>query len=199
MILQGHALELVPELKKARSTKIVVCDMYDPMHLELLEQGKDDTDEQRELDLIGVTKVLNTQLERGDFFLCASERQRHFWLGHLTALGRLTPGAVRQRPDGPLAARGRAVRPAGQAAAADRLADQGRARATSRRRTRSCIWAGGVYSWFDPLTLVHAIDLLARRHADVAAGVPRHEAPEPRGAGDGHRRPDPRAVRTGSG
>ena len=98
VILQGHALELVPELKKASSTKIVVCDIYDPMHLELLEQGRDDTDEQRALDLIGVTKVLNTQLDRGDFFLCASERQRHFWLGHLTALGRLTPALYDSDP-----------------------------------------------------------------------------------------------------
>ena len=42
--------------------------------------------------------MLNTQLERGDFFLCASERQRHFWLGHLTALGRLTPSLYDNDP-----------------------------------------------------------------------------------------------------
>src|SRR5439155_13115005 len=65
--------------------------MYDPMHLDQLKKGKDDTNEQRALDLAGITKVINNQLERGDFFLCASERQRHFWLGHLAALGRLTP------------------------------------------------------------------------------------------------------------
>ena len=38
-----------------------------------------------------VTSVLSNQLRRGDFFLCASERQRHFWLGHLAAIGRLSP------------------------------------------------------------------------------------------------------------
>ena len=48
-------------------------------------------DDQRAQVVDAVTSVLSTQLRRGDFFLCASERQRHFWLGHLAALGRLSP------------------------------------------------------------------------------------------------------------
>ncbi len=35
--------------------------------------------------------ALNEQLRRGDFFLCASEKQRDFWLGQLAGLGRLNP------------------------------------------------------------------------------------------------------------
>src|SRR5438128_997196 len=31
------------------------------------------------------------QLRRGDFFLCASQRQRDFWLGMLAAAGRVNP------------------------------------------------------------------------------------------------------------
>lgn len=164
VVLQGHALELVPELKKASSTKIVVCDMYDPMHLELLEQGRDETDEQRELDLIGVTKVLNTQLDRGDFFLCASERQRHFWLGHLTALGRLTPTLY---DNDPTVRSLLAVAPFG-------LPGKPPQRTTSPVRgplvaedDKVVIWAGGVYSWFDPLTLIHAMDRLSRNHSNA--------------------------------
>ncbi|MGH3762314.1 glycosyltransferase [Actinophytocola sp.] len=166
VILQGHALELVPELKKASSTKIVVCDIYDPMHLELLEQGKDDTDEQRELDLVGVTKVLNTQLERGDFFVCASERQRHFWLGHLTALGRLTPALYDSDPTVrsllAVAPFGLPGKPPQQSFSPIKgtLGDIARA-------DKVILWAGGVYSWFDPLTLLRSVDLLARRHGDV--------------------------------
>jgi glycosyltransferase involved in cell wall biosynthesis len=166
VILQGHALELVPDLKKESSTKIVVCDMYDPMHLELLEQGRDDTDEQRELDLIGVTKVLNTQLERGDFFLCASERQRHFWLGHLTALGRLTPALYDSDPTVrsllAVAPFGLPGKPPQQTSSPVKGA-LGEIASTEK----VIIWAGGVYSWFDPLTLVQSVDLLARRRDDV--------------------------------
>lgn len=164
VVLQGHALELAPELKKDSSTKIVVCDMYDPMHLELLEQSKDDTDEQRELDLIGVTKVLNTQLERGDFFLCASERQRHFWLGHLTALGRLTPSLYDSDPTVKsllaVAPFGLPGKPPQKTASPIR----GRLAADT---DKVIIWAGGVYSWFDPLTLIQAMDRLRHKHSDV--------------------------------
>jgi GT2 family glycosyltransferase/glycosyltransferase involved in cell wall biosynthesis len=164
VVLQGHALELVPELKKVASRKIVVCDMYDPMHLELLEQGKDDTDEQRELDLIGVTKVLNTQLERGDFFLCASERQRHFWLGHLTALGRLTPSLY---DNDPTVRSLLAVAPFGlPGKPPQRTASPIRGRLAGPS-DKVVIWAGGVYSWFDPLTLLHAMDRLSRKHSDA--------------------------------
>lgn len=183
VVLQGHALELAPELKRTDSTKIVVCDVYDPMHLELLEQSKDSGDgvaEQRELDLIGVTKVLNAQLERGDFFICASERQRHFWLGHLLALGRLTPDiydtdpTLRSLLD---------VVPFGL---------PGKPPQQSRRPIRGplvagsdkvVLWAGGVYSWFDPLTLVAAMGELAGRRPDarlVFLGMkhPNPEVPE---------------------
>ncbi len=86
-------------LKDAGSTTVVVCDPSDPTHLELLEQGRDPgsgavrptDDETRAADLAGTTQVVNEQLRRGGFFLCASERQRHFWLGHLAALSRLGP------------------------------------------------------------------------------------------------------------
>jgi GT2 family glycosyltransferase/glycosyltransferase involved in cell wall biosynthesis len=170
VVLQGHTLELAPALKKRASTKIVVCDMYDPMHLELLEQGRDlsdsATDEQRELDLLGVTKVLNNQLLRGDFFLCASERQRHFWLGHLAALGRITPAVY---DTDPTVRKLLAVAPFG-------LPGKPPHRTTSPIRggipgighaDKVVLWAGGVYSWFDPLTLLHAVDRLSQRHKDV--------------------------------
>jgi GT2 family glycosyltransferase len=166
VVLQGHALELAPELKRSGSTKLVVCDIYDPMHLELLEQGKQDTDERRSADLIGVTKVLNAQLRRGDFFLCASDRQRHFWLGHLAALGRLTPQLYDADPTAesllsvvPFGLPGKPPTRTGPGArgvlpgvgAADKVV----------------LWAGGVYSWFDPLTLIRAIGDLAGTRPDL--------------------------------
>jgi GT2 family glycosyltransferase/glycosyltransferase involved in cell wall biosynthesis len=179
VVLQGHALEMAPELKRRDSTKLVVCDIYDPMHLELLEQGKEATDEQRAKDLIGVTKVLNNQLRRGDFFLCASDRQRHFWLGHLAALGRLTPQLYDADPTAdsllsvvpfglpgkPPTRTGPGVRGVLPGVGAD---------------DKVVLWAGGVYSWFDPLTLIRAVGELVTRRADlrlVFLGM-RHPNPE---------------------
>ncbi|ANZ37860.1 glycosyl transferase [Lentzea guizhouensis] len=166
IVLQGHALEMVQELKRTSSTKIVVCDMYDPMHLELLEQGKDDTDEKRALDLKTVTKVLNTQLERGDFFLCASERQRHFWLGHLASLGRLTPTLYDNDPTTAsllgIVPFGLSGKPPQRTAPAIKGVVPGVSDAD-----KVVIWAGGVYSWFDPLTLIEAMDHLRKRRSNA--------------------------------
>lgn len=166
VIVQGHVLEMMPSLKRVDSTKIVVCDVYDPMHLELLEQGKDTDDERRAQDLHGVTNVLNAQLERGDFFLCASERQRHFWLGHLASLGRLTPGLY---DSDPTVRSLLSVVPFGLSSLAPRrtqpaIKDVRRGIGSS---DKVVMWAGGVYSWFDPLTLVRAVHQLSASHPDV--------------------------------
>ncbi len=165
VILQGHVLELAPSLKKQHEHKIVVADVYDPMHLELLEQGKDAPDDQRALDLAGVTRVLDAQLERADFFLCASERQRHFWLGHLAALGRLSP---RLYDADPTTQSLLAVVPFGLSPQAPTRTGPGlRSALGIGESDRVVLWAGGVYSWFDPLTLIRAFDLLRHRRDDA--------------------------------
>ncbi|MDQ0377302.1 glycosyltransferase [Amycolatopsis thermophila] len=165
VILQGHVLEMAPALKARDSSKIVVCDLYDPMHLELLEQGKSAPDDRRAADLAGVTRVLDAQLLRGDFFLCASERQRLFWLGHLAALGRLSP---RLYDADPTTQSLLAVVPFGLSPEPPVRTGPGlRATLDIDQGDRVVLWAGGVYSWFDPLTLVEAIDRLRQRRPDV--------------------------------
>lgn len=163
VVLQGHILEWAPALRK--SGKIVVCDVYDPMHLEVLEQGKDAPDDERAADVAGVTKVLDTQLQRGDFFLCASERQRLFWLGHLAAIGRLSP---RLYDSDPTTSSLLAVAPFGmQGTPPERTGPGLRASLGIADGDPVILWAGGVYSWFDPLTLIHAVDDLRKRRPDV--------------------------------
>jgi GT2 family glycosyltransferase/glycosyltransferase involved in cell wall biosynthesis len=164
VILQGHVLEQVARLKT--SNKIVVCDIYDPMHLEQLEQGKDLTDTRRAHVLEVVTEVLTNQLRRGDFFLCASERQRHFWLGHLGAIGRLSPTLYDADPSVrsllSVAPFGLSAKPPQRTASAARGVIPG-----IGDRDKLVLWAGGVYSWFDPLTLLHAVHELRRTREDV--------------------------------
>lgn len=166
VVLQGHVLEMVPSLKTVDSSTIVVCDIYDPMHLELLEQGRDSDDERRAKDLRGVTQVLNTQLRRGDFFLCASERQRHFWLGHLASLGRLTPGLY---DNDPTVRSLLSVVPFGLSSVAPRhTAPAIKSEVDGiEPDDKVLLWAGGVYSWFDPLTLLRAVHQLSHRRGDV--------------------------------
>ncbi|SDN43826.1 Glycosyltransferase, GT2 family [Allokutzneria albata] len=164
IVLQGHVLEMLPWLKT--SDQILVCDVYDPMHLEQLEQGKD-LDAGRRAHVVDVvTTVLSNQLERGDFFLCASERQRHLWLGHLGAIGRLTPLLYDADPTVRSLL---AVSPFGLSAKpAERTGPGLRANVDGIGESdKVVLWAGGVYSWFDPLTLVHAVDRLRHKRDDV--------------------------------
>jgi GT2 family glycosyltransferase/glycosyltransferase involved in cell wall biosynthesis len=164
ILFQGFAMAWAPWL--AKSKKIIVCDIYDPMHLEQLEQTRGQDGDRRALDVANTTTVLNQQLARGDFFLCASEKQRHFWLGEMAAVGRLNPSTY--DADSSMSSL-LAVVPFGLSS-------------TPPQRTRRAIkgvvpgigetdkvvlWAGGIYNWFDPLTLVRAVDQLRHRRPDV--------------------------------
>jgi glycosyltransferase involved in cell wall biosynthesis len=183
VVLQGWVLEQLPSLKTDRQT-IVVCDLYDPMHFEVLAQERD-LDPVHRHDMAQATvRALSAQLARGDFVLCASERQRHLWLGHLSGIGRFTPALYdadpslrsllsvvpfglpdrqaartgpgpRGRLPGPPTGGGIPGPPAGGGIPGIHHGD------------KLVLWAGGVYSWFDPLTLVLAVDRLRERHEDV--------------------------------
>ncbi|WP_206330722.1 glycosyltransferase [Modestobacter sp. KNN46-3] len=164
IVFQGFAMAAAPWL--VRSQKIIVCDIYDPMHLEQLEQTRGQEGGQRTRDVANTTTVLNQQLSRGDFFLCASEKQRHFWLGQMAAVGRLNPATY--DADSSMS-KLLAVVPFGLSSVAPR-----RTRPAIKgvvpgiaETDKVVLWAGGVYNWFDPLTLVRAIDQLRQRRPDV--------------------------------
>lgn len=162
VVLQGHVLEQIPSLKT--SNHIVVVDIYDPMHLEQLEQARDLGEDQRAQVVNAVTGVLSTQLRRGDFFLCASERQRHFWLGHLAAIGRLSPTVYDADPTTRSLL---AVAPFGLSGKPPQRTGPGLRETLELGREKVVLWAGGVYSWFDPLTLLHAVHALRAEHDDL--------------------------------
>ena len=148
------------------SEKILIADVYNPFHLEQLEQAKDQGAEGRARTVSDCTTALNDQLSRGDFFLCASEKQRDFWLGQLSAVGRLNPKnydadetmesliavAPFGVPDEPPVHTRNAVKGVVPGIGTD---------------DKVILWGGGIYNWFDPLTLLHAIDRLRQRRPDV--------------------------------
>jgi glycosyltransferase involved in cell wall biosynthesis len=164
MVFQGWLLSRRPFLLS--SSKVLVADVYDPMHLEQLEQARDEGALERRAAVRRATEVLNEQLMRGDFFLCASPKQRDFWLGHLAAVGRVNP---RTYDDDPTLASLIDVVPFGVPEAPP---------AHTRRAVKGVVpgigaddkvvlWGGGIYNWFDPLTLIRAVDRLRRRQPRV--------------------------------
>jgi len=160
-VTQGWVLAGRPFL--TATDKVIVVDLYDPMHLEQLEQGHEaGTAAGRWAAVLDATAALNEQLLRGDLFMCASAKQRDFWLGQLAALGRVNPatydadpgfhGLVVSVPFGvpstPPVRTGPGVRGVVPGIGGDDLV---------------VLWGGGIYNWFDPLTLLRAVDLLRAR------------------------------------
>lgn len=164
IIFQGQAMTVFRSLRNTR--KILVVDIYDPMHLEQLEQARNLDFDSWCTNVQEVTRVLNQQLSLGDFFLCASEKQKSFWLGQLAALGRINPFVYQNDPnlDGLLA-----VVPFGLPRTPpihSRDALRGVVEGISDK-DKILIWSGGLYNWFDPLTLIRAVASLSKKNPEV--------------------------------
>jgi glycosyltransferase involved in cell wall biosynthesis len=161
IVIQGAALELLPWL--ASLSAPLVVDLYDPFHLESMHVFSSAPaayqDARHRFDL----GMIRHQLALGDFFVCASERQRHFWLGMLSAIGRVEPRGYARDPTF------RAlidVVPFGVA---------GKPPEHSRRVLKGVypgikaddqvvLWGGGLWDWLDPLTLIRALARLQPTH-----------------------------------
>ena len=163
-VFQGYILHEYPVIRDSK--KVIVCDIYDPFHLEQLEQARDLGEKLRKDTVLGASYVLNQQLTRGDFFICASEKQRDFWLGQLAAVGRINPAnydaspnlskLIQLAPFGVSDDPPRQLRPAIKGVVPGISAGD-----------EVILWGGGIYNWFDPLTLIRAIDKLRVRRPNV--------------------------------
>ena len=164
LVFQGWTMWNRPYV--VESDKVMVVDIYDPMHLEQLEQAKDHGPAARQAAIEATTAVLNQQLARGDFFFCASETQRTFWLGQLAALGRINAAVYDADPTlrsfVDVVPFGLEPEIPAHSAPAMRGAIDG-----IGPDDKVVLWGGGVYNWFDPLTLVRAVDRLKERVPEV--------------------------------
>jgi glycosyltransferase involved in cell wall biosynthesis len=164
IVVQGHALRLFPVLESTR--KILVVDVYDPLHLEQLEQGRSDDVDQWNRQILDASDTLNHQLELGDYFICASERQRMFWLGQLAGSGRVNARTYSRDPDLRSLI---GVVPFGLSSTPP-VHDQQRVKGVVPgigKNDKLVVWGGGIYDWFDPITLVRAIGRLAAKKPSV--------------------------------
>ncbi|KWX83017.1 hypothetical protein AMQ83_32145, partial [Paenibacillus riograndensis] len=85
VILQGVTLWQYPFIKKSKVP--IVVDLYDPFMFENFEVEKSSANV-NQLHLSSLTIILD-QLSAGDYFICASEKQRDLWIGMLTAINRI--------------------------------------------------------------------------------------------------------------
>lgn len=154
LVVQGFVMSNFPVL--ARTQKHLVVDLYDPFVLENLEMYSNLPMEARRREHWPALATTSVQLKLGDFFICANERQRDFWMGCLVAEDRVNPlthaqdGLLRRLIDVvPFGTPDQPPVHSGTPAARGVLPGIG-------AEDRIAIWAGGIYNWFDPLSLISA-------------------------------------------
>lgn len=131
----------------------VVVDLYDPFLVENLHYH-------RELGFEPYTNDHATwrlQLSHGDFFLCSSEEQRLYYLGWLTALGRVNPLTVEDDPE---LERLIVELPFG-------TPDEPPPKPPPRAEVlpgvpgdAPVLYFGGIYDWYDPEVVLEALPML---------------------------------------
>lgn len=164
LIVQGFVLHLFPYL--AEMGKILVVDLYDPFTLENLHIFSNDPLQERTAVHQSHLEVLNAQIRAGDFFLCASEKQRDYWLGMLAANNRINP---HQYDADPTLRSLIEVVPFGVPSAPPGCSQRVLKGVYPGidEADRVILWGGGIWEWFDPLTLIRAVDGMRRTRPEV--------------------------------
>jgi glycosyltransferase involved in cell wall biosynthesis len=153
----------VPTLRALAGSSVhTVYDLYAPLTIENLAFDMGSAPRRRERAFYRLNTLGQEALLRyGDAFVCASERQRDLWLGALLALGRIDhetyreDSALRNLID---------VVPFGiEPAAPERRQVLREVVPGIDDESEILLWPGGIWNWFDPLTVIRATAELAKR------------------------------------
>ena len=154
VVTQGVTLYFHPFLRQIN--KPLVLDIYVPMLLEDLERAQEIDLASRLSSSENIMEADRVNLRHGDFFLCASERQRDYSLGLLAALGRINPFTFSQDPS---LRRLIDVTPFGISESPPQHTQQVLKGVMPGIGTDDplILWNGGIWKWFDTQTLVRAL------------------------------------------
>lgn len=177
VILPSDIASDFPQL--AQSDTYLVVDGYDPLLIEWLTLERSLNAEPSRESWWRRMCDLNQQYLVGDFFICASERQRDWWLGLLEANGRVNPDtfgadpSLRQLID---------VVPYGLPEEPPQPADP-----VIRGvwpgvgvEDKVILWGGGLWPWLDPLTAIRAVAKIWQQQRDVRLVFPGTRHPNPK-------------------
>ncbi|MBX9689822.1 MAG: glycosyltransferase [Candidatus Obscuribacterales bacterium] len=175
IFLQANVLKPYPGLVELG--KYLVVDLYDPFLLAVLAQFTvDSTSASASYRLMH--QVLKKHMVYADFSVCASEKQLDYWLGRYCAIGRLSPEmyafdrSFRKLID---------VLPFG-------LPEDAPQRTAPGLKGKLpgidpddflLIWGGGIWEWFDPITIIKAVALLAPSYPQLKLYFMGYQSPNP--------------------
>lgn len=166
VMLMGFVLEIVPELKKIVNSKYVIIDIYDPFVIESLEVNKREERVFKNTRHSEAASSLDFQLKLGDFFCCANEKQKDYWLGMLSEMNRINPEIY---ADDSSCKKLIDIVPFG-------ISDKPPVHTKNvlkgvwpgiNKDDKVLIWGGGIWNWFDPLTLIRAVKKISEKRNDI--------------------------------
>ena len=164
IITQGIVLSTYPFL--ARLGRPLALDFWIPFVLERLHV---DTDTTAGKNLFSYESYLGSQalqVRWADFIFCNSEKQRDYWLGVMSALGRVNPYS---HADDPTLRRLIDVVPFGMPSELPRHTRQVLKGAYPgiAAEDKVLLWLSGIWNWFDAPTLIRAMARISERRSDV--------------------------------
>jgi len=168
VLLHGH---LGNHYLTQRDDLPVVVDLYDPFMVENLHYHRELGFDPYNTD----HATWRLQMTRGDFFLCSSSEQRLYYLGWLTALGRVNPMSVDGDP-----ALGRLIAelPFGTPEDQPPSAPDRSTVLDGIDGGASVLYFGGIYDWYDPLVVLEALPTLLEADPKTVVVFVEHPNPE---------------------
>ncbi|MEK5206062.1 glycosyltransferase [Psychrobacillus sp. FSL H8-0510] len=165
ILIQGRTLWENSYIKKMKTPLII--DLYDPFIFEELEVNANgrNLDVQNQLHKSSMS-VLIDQLQWGDYFICATEKQKDLWIGMLTGLNRINPleYEIDKSFDHLIG-----VVPFGLSNSTPRK-DKKVMKGiipNIKNEDKIILWGGGVWDWLDPKTAIEAIEILLNSRTDI--------------------------------
>ncbi|MBD3308075.1 glycosyltransferase [candidate division KSB3 bacterium] len=163
IVTQGYVYNIAPLLLSA---KPLVIDLYDPLPIELLEHHAHLSLNMAQFSQSYCVARTLLLLQRGDFFLYCHDRQRDYWTGMLTAVGRMNHRQYRQDP--------RVSNLFGHVPYGISETPPEHTRTVLRESTSHfsehdtiLLWGGGLWKWFDPCSVIRAIADISTTRQDI--------------------------------
>jgi glycosyltransferase involved in cell wall biosynthesis len=176
VIACGDTLADFPALAELRTP--LVIDGYDPHTFETLALWAGEALPLQTTRHDARLAILKHQCRAGDFFICASERQRDWWLGLLEQQGRINPHTYARDPS---------LRRLIDVVPYGLPSEPPQARRPVLRSVWPglgpedpiILWGGGLWEWLDPLTALRATRHLADRGLAIRLVFPGTRHPNP--------------------
>lgn len=151
-------------LTTAHGIKVII-DAYDPSPLELLEYYKNESEGERQKKISSEISSLAFSFKMAHGILCASEKQRDLWIGFLMGQKIISPLLYDRDPSlkdfiG--------VVPFGISSNKPKKNGAGlKEKLGLHPDDKVILWGGGIWNWFDPLTLIKAMKIISKERTDI--------------------------------